>query len=253
MPSHDIYTKVKVPFSEISTKNVHAICGDDKEDLHKLFDKTKLLIDESIKIDLYPEGVSFTTAQTWWRSNSKRKQKAADEQKKNVVRAIIIDYKPESLNSVIEEYKAHYIIINIDYIRFIHKIMYDTFPVKISKLDMNILRNSIMTMKTELRRDILVHNIWRRSMGDIELPHNYRRITLNSASALNISIKNPLITKQSKSLLVTNNEAYDDVYFYMNIPFERIKNIEVGSEIHSHVVDPILVNQEEGYILIIQS
>lgn len=90
-------------------------------------------------------------------------------------------------------------------------------------------------------------------MGDIELPHNYRRITLNSASALNLSIKNPLITKQSKSLLVTNNEAYDDVYFYMNIPFERIKNIEVGSEIHSHVVDPILVNQEEGYILIIQS
>jgi hypothetical protein len=90
-------------------------------------------------------------------------------------------------------------------------------------------------------------------MGDIELPHNYRRITLNSASALNLSIKNPLITKQSKSLLVTNNEPYDDVYFYMNIPFERIKNIEVGSEIHSHAVDPILVNQEEGYILIIQS
>lgn len=90
-------------------------------------------------------------------------------------------------------------------------------------------------------------------MGDIELPHNYRRITLNSAATLNISIKNPLITKQSKSLLVTNTETHEDVYFYMNIPFERIKNIEVGAEVHSHVVDPILVNQEESYILIIQS
>lgn len=156
---HDIYTKIKVPFSSISTENVHAICGNDKKDLHKLFDKTKLLIDESIKIDLYPEGVSFTTAQTWWRSKSKRKQKTADEQKKNVVRAVIIDYKPDSLNSLLEDYKAHYIIINIDYIRFIHKIVYDTFPVKISKIDMNMLRNSIIHMKNELQRDILVNNI----------------------------------------------------------------------------------------------
>lgn len=159
MPVHDIYTKIKVPLSHISTKNVHTICGNDKEDLHKLFDKTKLLIDESIKVDLYPESVSFTTAQTWWRSKLKRKQKVADEQKKNVVRAIIIDYKPDSLNSLLKEYKAHYIIINIDYIRFIHKIMYDTFPVKISKIDMNMLRNSIIQMKNELQRDILVHNI----------------------------------------------------------------------------------------------
>lgn len=90
-------------------------------------------------------------------------------------------------------------------------------------------------------------------MGDIELPHNYRRITLNSAAVLNISIKNPQITKQSKSLLVTNTETHEDVYFYMNIPLERIKNIEVGSEIHSHAVDPILINQEEDYILIIQN
>lgn len=159
MPVHEIYNKIKVPFSIISTENTRTICGDDKEDLHKLFDKTKFLIDESIKVDLYPEGVSFTTAQTWWRSKSKRKQRVIDEQKKNIVRAVIIDYKPDSLNSLLEEYKAHYIIINIDYIRFIHKIMYDTFPVKLSKLDMNMLRNSIMTMKNELQRDILVHNI----------------------------------------------------------------------------------------------
>lgn len=159
MSIHDIYTKIKVPFSDISTKNVHLVCGDDKTDLHKLLDKTKFLIDEAIKIDLYPEGVSFTTTQTWWRSKSKRNQKTGDEQKKNVVRAVIIDYKPDSLNSALEEYKAHYIIINIDYIRFIHKIMYDTFPVKISKLDMNLLRNSIMTMKNELQKDLLVSNI----------------------------------------------------------------------------------------------
>lgn len=161
MSIHDIYHKIKAPLSEISTKNVKTICGDDKTDLHKLLDKTKLLIDESIKIGLYPEGVSFSTVQTWWRSKSKKRRKTSNdsEPEKNVLRAIIIDYKPDSLNSSIADYKAHYIIINIDYIRFIHKIMYDTFPVKISKLDMNLLRNSIMTIKNELQKDLLVSNI----------------------------------------------------------------------------------------------
>lgn len=99
-------------------------------------------------------------------------------------------------------------------------------------------------------------------MGDIELPNNYRRISIKSASDLNITIRKPFVSKQTNSLIITNLEQ--DVYFYMNIPFKNIKSIEVGNEhymninygedkINQDVIQPLLNNQDNNYILLIQS